>query len=143
MVKKTYSAGGVVLNAKGEVLIVNQNRDSWSLPKGHIDPGETALEAAKREIREESGISELKLIREIGTYERYKIKLGGGDDPAEVKVLTFFLFKTTQSALNPEDPHNPEARWLKKEEVVKYLTHPKDQEFFLKTLKEIEPIGDI
>ena len=46
--KITKSAGGVVLNINKDVLIVNQNYDSWSLPKGHIDPGETAFEAAKR-----------------------------------------------------------------------------------------------
>ena len=57
--KKTESAGGVVLNKKGEVLIVNQYGNSWSLPKGHIEEGEEILEAAKREIYEESGIKNL------------------------------------------------------------------------------------
>ncbi len=135
--KKTHSAGGVVLNASGQALIVNQNNNSWSLPKGHIDPGETALEAAVREIREESGITELVLVRELGTYERPKIGLGGGDDLSEVKVLTFFLFHTSQTELCPADPQNPEARWVKKEEVARYLTHPKDRDFFLRTLKEL------
>ena len=46
----TKSAAGIVLNVDKKILIVNQNYDSWSLPKGHIDSGETALEAAKREI---------------------------------------------------------------------------------------------
>ena len=135
--KKTYSAGGVVLNAKGEVLVVNQNHNSWSLPKGHIEPGETELEAARREILEESGISELKLIRELGTYERYKIRIGGGDDKSELKILTFFVFETAQKALKPTDPDNPEARWVKKEEVVRYLTHEKDRKFFLKIMETI------
>ena len=135
--KKTYSAGGVVLNAKKEVLVVNQSHTSWSLPKGHLDPGETALEAARREIREESGISELKLIRELGTYQRYKIKLGGGDDKSELKVIAFFLFETAQTALEPTDPHNPEARWVKKEEVAGLLTHAKDKEFFIKIAKTL------
>ena len=40
---------GIVLNINKQVLVVNQNHDSWSLPKGHVDPGETAFEAAKRE----------------------------------------------------------------------------------------------
>ena len=53
--KHTQSAGGVVLNKKGEVLVVSQRGTSWSLPKGHIDKGEDALGAAKREIYEESG----------------------------------------------------------------------------------------
>ena len=69
--KKTRSAGGVVTNAEGEVLVVSQRGTSWSLPKGHIDPGENALAAAKREIYEESGIRDLELIRELGSYERH------------------------------------------------------------------------
>ena len=126
-----------MLNARREVLVVNQNHDSWSLPKGHIDPGETALEAARREIREESGITQLALIRELGTYERYKIKPGGGEDPSEAKTITFFLFETAQTALEPQDPDNPEARWVKKTQVAALLTHPKDREFFLKIMGEI------
>lgn len=135
--KKTHSAGGVVLNGRGEVLVVNQNRDSWSLPKGHLDPGETALQAAQREVAEESGITELRLIRELGTYERPKIARDGGDDLSEIKILTFFLFETSQTELKPTDPHNPEARWVSKKDVEPLLTHPKDREFFRKILKEL------
>ena len=133
--KTTHTAGGVVINPEGEVLIVNQNNNSWSLPKGHVDQGETPLEAACREIEEESGISELVFIRELGSYERHKIGLDGKDDKSELKVMTFFLFETSQLELEPQDLHNPEARWVRKEEVAKLLTHPKDGEFFLKVLK--------
>ena len=135
--KKTYSAGGIVLNQKGEVLVVNQNHNSWSLPKGHLDAGESPLEAAYREIEEESGVTKLELVRELGTYERYKIGLAGSEDPSELKVMTFFLFRTTQKRLSPIDPENPEARWVKKEEVAGLLTHPKDREFFLKMAKDL------
>ncbi len=135
--KKTHSAGGIVLNSISEVLVVNQNRNSWSLPKGHIDAGETALEAAKREIAEESGITDLHFVRELGTYERPKIGLSGDDDISELKILTFFLFETAQTTLNPTDPHNPEARWVSKKEVAGLLTHPKDREFFLSILKDL------
>ncbi len=38
--KYVKCAGGIVINRKQEVAIVNQNHDSWSLPKGHMDPGE-------------------------------------------------------------------------------------------------------
>ena len=91
---KTYSAGGVVLNKNGEVLVVNQNSDSWSLPKGHIDPGEDALTAAKREIEEESGIPQdmLVLVKELGAYERNMIALDGGEDNSELKHITMFQF---------------------------------------------------
>ena len=126
----TRTAGGVVLNCDGHVLVVSQRGTSWSLPKGHIDPGEDALTAAKREIYEESGISDLQLVRELGTYQRHKIGLDGGDDPTELKTITMFLFRTIQHALQPSDPHNPEARWLPKSQVVALLTHPKDKSFF-------------
>lgn len=127
----TITAGGVVLNAKGKVLVVSQRGDSWSLPKGHVDPGEEMLEAARREIKEESGISDLVLVKELGTYERYKIGKGGtGEDTSELKRITIYLFATTEETLKPEDPYNPEAKWVKKEEAAALLTHPKDREFF-------------
>jgi len=127
----TKSAGGIVLNNDNKILIVNQNHDSWSLPKGHIDPGETALEAAKREIYEESGVQELKYICELGFYERYKIGLDGNDDFDELKQIYLFLFKTQQVELNPIDPMNPEARWCSIKEVKSLLTHNIDREYFL------------
>jgi ADP-ribose pyrophosphatase YjhB (NUDIX family) len=128
--KKTHSAGGVVTNSGGEVLVVSQHGTSWSLPKGHIDPGENALVAAKREIYEESGIRDLELIRELGTYERHRIGVDGGDDRSELKVITMFLFRTREKSLKPVDPDNPEARWVERSKVALLLTHEKDKEFF-------------
>mgnify|MGYP001593829283 CR=1 FL=1 len=80
MENKTRSAGGVVLNTKGDVLIVNQYGVSWSFPKGHIDEGEDVLAAAKREIYEEAGITQLEYVGDLGSYERY-----GGVDLDELK----------------------------------------------------------
>jgi ADP-ribose pyrophosphatase YjhB (NUDIX family) len=100
------------------------------LPKGHIDPGEDALAAAKREIYEESGIRDLELVRELGTYERHKISWDGSDDRSERKVITMFLFRTSEKTLKPVDPDNPEARWVEKSKVALLLTHEKDKDFF-------------
>jgi 8-oxo-dGTP pyrophosphatase MutT (NUDIX family) len=127
--KKTYSAGGVVTNSEGKVLVVSQHGTSWSLPKGHIDPGEDALMAAKREIYEESGIRDLEFVRELGSYERHRIGLDG-DDPSELKVITMFLFRTSETSLRPVDPENPEAKWVEKSKVQLLLTHERDKEFF-------------
>lgn len=132
MTTVTQSAGGVILNSRGEVAVTNQNYNSWSLPKGHVDPGEDALTAAKREIAEETGITDLVLVRELGSYERYRIGKGGeGEDTSELKQFTYFLFTTEEGELKPTDPHNPEARWVPVDEVAELLTHPKDKEFFL------------
>ena len=137
-IKETLSAGGLVINQDGLILVVNQKGDSWSLPKGHIDAGETELEAAKREIYEESGITQLELVKKFEPYSRYRIGKGGiGDDKSEMKKIIIFLFKTMENALSPIDPENPEARWVSKEQVAELLTHPKDKEFFTSIMSEI------
>jgi len=136
---KTRSAGGIVLR-KDLVLIVSQRGTSWSFPKGSVEIGEDDIEAARREIFEESGIRNLKLIKKLEEYQRYKIdKEGKGEDRSEIKTIVLFLFKTNEDILKPVDPHNPEALWVKKDKVVDMLTHPKDKEFFLKILKEVIP----
>jgi len=132
----TRSAGGAVLNLNGEVLIVRQPNDTWSLPKGHIEAGEDALSAARREIAEESGVTELLLVKELGTYERFKIGLRA-EDKSEKKRITMFLFRTEQTALEPRDPHNPEARWVAPKGVAGMLTHKKDREFFRSVVEEL------
>jgi bis(5'-nucleosidyl)-tetraphosphatase len=135
--RSSYSAGGVVVR-NGYVIVVNQRGDSWSLPKGHIEKGESPLEAAKREIYEESGVKNLRLIKKLGRYKRYRIGRGGvGEDKRFMKVITFFLFSTNQKKLKPVDPDNPEAKWVEKDKVVEMLFHHKDKEFFLSILKEI------
>ncbi len=131
------SAGGIVLNPSGQVLVVNQKRNSWSLPKGHLNPGESALAAAQREIYEESGVSDLTLIKDLGFYERPKIHLGGGDDVTEIKRIHMFMFKTQQVELRPLDPDNPEARWLGLRDAADLLTHSKDREFLLNAMGNI------
>ncbi|MDD4358617.1 MAG: NUDIX domain-containing protein [Candidatus Pacebacteria bacterium] len=135
--KKTISAGGVVINHESKILVCSQCGTSWSLPKGHMEPGETPIDAAKREINEESGISQRELICELGSYQRYKIGKDGGEDTSELKKIIMFLFKTSENNLKPIDPKNPEARWVPKKEVAELLTHKKDKEFFIRISKEI------
>ena len=120
----------MVINEDRKVLVVSQRGTSWSLPKGHIDRGEDALEAAKREIYEESGIRDLELIGELGSYERYKIGMHGGEDRSELKRITMFLFQTREKDLKPVDPDNPEARWVDPSGVAALLTHEKDKAFY-------------
>ena len=136
--KNTYSAGGVVLNEDGKVLVVDQGGLSWSLPKGHIDEGEDELTAAIREIYEESGVRDLKLIKKLGTYKRFRISKEGGNDVNNMKTITLFLFKTEEKDLKPIDPLNQKARWVEKEKVAALLTHPKDGEFFESILDELK-----
>ncbi len=134
--KRTESAGGVVLNGRGEVLVVSQHGTSWSLPKGRIEAGEDYLEAARREIHEEAGITRLELVEELGSYTRYKLSATGTDDHSEFKTIHMFLFTTDEETLQPIDPENPEARWVDKTRVAELLTHAKDREFYLQNFLE-------
>lgn len=137
-IKEPISAGGVVLNSLGQVLVVGQRGTSWSLPKGRVEEGEDVFTAAKREIYEESGVSDLTLIKEFKSYQRYKISEDGkGEDRSLLKTLQIFLFTTSQMELKPIDPDNPDAVWVEKDKVADLLTHPKDKEFFLKIKNEI------
>lgn len=53
--KKEKSAGAVIINDK-KVLLLHYSSGHWDFPKGHIEKGETELETAKREVKEETGL---------------------------------------------------------------------------------------
>lgn len=127
-------AGGIIVNPNRMVAVVNQFGNSWSLPKGHIEKGETPLGAALREIEEETGLSrtELSFIRPLGNYVRTRIsKDGKGEEANAPRELHIFLFETKYTgALTPRDPDNPAALWVPIDDVARLLTHPKDRAFF-------------
>ena len=128
--EKTEAAGGIVVNSRGEVaLVASGTGEFWGFPKGHIDEGEDAFSAAKREIKEETGLEGLTLIRELGSYGRHRGTPDGGDDVREYKTIHMFLFKTDEMKLKPQDPENPEAKWVEVEKVVDLLTAKEDGEF--------------
>ena len=128
--KQVEVAGGVVMNLRGEVAVVKNRDEFWSLPKGHIEDGEDALTAARREIQEETGLTNLVLVRELGSYQRHRGRVGGGDDPSEFRNIRMFLFTTEEEKLEPQDDYNPVAEWVVPADVERRLTHPKDKAFF-------------
>ena len=134
---RTHTAGGVVLNRRGEVLVVSQHGRSWSLPKGHMEMGEQAIDAAKREIQEETGINRLVFVRPLGRYDRMRIGLDKPEDASELKTIYMFLFLTDQEKFDLQAPEHPEARWVRPEDVASLLTHPLDRRFFTDIIHEL------
>jgi 8-oxo-dGTP diphosphatase len=65
--------GAVVLDPTGRLLVVQRANPpaagQWSIPGGRVEPGESALDAVVREVREETGLA-IRVIREIGTVTR-------------------------------------------------------------------------
>lgn len=136
------SAGGVVRNSEGNIILVEQHGNSWSFPKGHVEEGESALEAAQREISEETGITDLVFQKELGSYERYSISKDGTGENKEwgMRKRTLFLFSTTQKEFTIHDPGGEitNARWVSLDEALELLTHPKDREFLRSVRSTIE-----
>ena len=139
------SAGGVIINGDGNLLLVQQHNNSWSFPKGGVHEGESELDAALREIREETGLTELELISDLGSYERYSIGLDGVAESKEwgSRKRTFFLFKTDEDVardFNDPDGEVTDTRWVSTDEAHKLLTHPKDKEFLDSVIPKIKDI---
>ena len=128
--KKAEAAGGIITNSRGEIALARSGPDFWGFPKGHIEEGENALAAARREIAEETGLEYVSFVKELGSYERHKSTPEGGDDMSEFKTIHMLLFTAKQAELAPTDPANPEARWVPHAKVEEMLTHPKDREFW-------------
>ena len=136
------AAGGIIVGKDERIVLVWQNQNSWSFPKGGIDEGETPLEAAWREVKEETGLGppELELVGELGSFSRYSIgKDGTGEDTSRPPGLrTFFLFKTNKVELEPQETDVTEARWVTIDEALTMLTHPKDAEFLRQVRNKIK-----
>lgn len=76
-VVKEPTAGGVVWrrNEKGviEILLIQDAKDRWTIPKGHIEVGETPKDTAEREIMEETGLKSMKMQGFLGKINfRYR-----------------------------------------------------------------------
>jgi 8-oxo-dGTP pyrophosphatase MutT (NUDIX family) len=94
-----------------------------ALPKGHIDPGENALQAATREVREETGVVG-EPVRELGEA-RYWYRRDGQTIPKSVK---FFLFSYVEGDTDEHDDEVEEARWIKLVDAQSELSHAAERE---------------
>ncbi len=73
------TAGGVIFRHANtglsdvEILLIADSKGRWTIPKGHIEEGETARQAAQREIREETGLQEMEVLDFLGKINfRYR-----------------------------------------------------------------------
>jgi 8-oxo-dGTP pyrophosphatase MutT (NUDIX family) len=95
----TPAAGGIVLTPEKKILLIYR-RKKWDLPKGKIDIGEKPEQAAKREVEEETGISNLTLQKHFtNTYHIYL-----QNQNWVLKPTSWYLFesKDTEQPLKPQ-----------------------------------------
>ena len=104
------SAGGVVGRAEGGrtyiALVRERAHNGYVLPKGHVDPGESIEAAARREIGEEAGIDDLRLIAPLGKTERMNF------ERTKWKKIYFFLFVTKQKVSRGVDAAHHDFGWF-------------------------------
>src|ERR1700733_7696455 len=135
---RELSAGGVVVRGDEFVVIVPTRRASdgsrvLALPKGHIDPGETALQAALREVREETGVVG-EPVRELGEA-RYWYRRDGRTIP---KSVLFFLFSYVAGDTDDHDDEVEEARWIGLRDAQSELSHAAEREMVARAAAFVE-----
>jgi 8-oxo-dGTP diphosphatase len=117
------AAGGIVLSAgpRPRIAIVRLRRDkSWVLPKGKLDPGESALAAAKREVLEETG-------HQVSTHEF----LGAMSYPVagKIKVVQFWHMRATGGPVRELMRDIKAVRWLPLKQAIDTLTRAHEKVF--------------
>ena len=117
------AAGGIRMQ-NGEVLLVYRPRyEDWSFPKGKLDPGETPLEAAIREVREETGyeVEPGELAGAVGYMVRGTPKA----------VLYWRMTPRKQFAIQDQD-EVAELNWLPAGEAVSKLSYERERDLWRK-----------
>ncbi|HEX2904955.1 MAG TPA: NUDIX hydrolase [Jatrophihabitans sp.] len=119
------SAGGLVLDLSGPVprgaLIGRTNRRGrllWSLPKGHLEAGETLEQAAVREVAEETGINGV-IIGALGTIDFWFVVEGRRIH----KTVHHFLMRAVGGELSDEDVEVTEVAWVPLPEIQDQLAY--------------------
>jgi len=125
---REFSAGGVVVDGDRVVVIVPTRRSAdgsrvLALPKGHVDPGETTLQAATREVREETGIV-AEPVTELGET-RYWYRRDG---KTVGKAVSFFLFRYLDGDTDDHDDEVEDVRWLELHQAHRQLSHSAERE---------------
>lgn len=129
------SAGGLVVDSSGTkgLLIArrdlkDQTRLIWSLPKGHIEEGETPEIAAIREVAEETGITS-EISRSLGVIDFWFMASGKRIH----KTVHHFLFREVSGSLTPQVSEVDDVAWVPLEEVVERLAYPDEKKLIARS----------
>jgi len=135
---REFSAGGVVVrrfHGRPFMAAVRLRKGTvLALPKGHIDPGETAPEAARREVREETGV-EGDIVERLGDVRYWYSR----DGERVAKVVTFFLLEYRRGRLSDHDHEVESAEWVPLEDAGRLLEYKGEREMAEAALSRLTP----
>ncbi|HAH25878.1 MAG TPA: hypothetical protein DCL77_19325 [Prolixibacteraceae bacterium] len=132
------AAGGLVMKGAHSFLFIRR-LGVWDLPKGKIEPNETAENAAIREVEEECGVAGLHIIRQLdSTFHIYRSPYLNSPDNLVLKETKWFLMSCDdEQSLIPQTEENiEEARWFSMDELDQVManTYSSLREFLHKSL---------
>lgn len=122
------SSGGVVFrvhDGERQFLLIKDPYDNWGLPKGHVEGGETPLQAAIREVSEETGLCELSVVEQLPTIDWYFKDHGH----LVHKFCHFFLLQCDGGDARPQlEEGISECSWKSLEEALQAVTYANARE---------------
>jgi 8-oxo-dGTP pyrophosphatase MutT (NUDIX family) len=124
---REFSAGGVtVRNFRGRPFVAAVRVKGGTvlvLPKGQIDAGERAAEAAAREVREEAGVT-ADLVEKLGDVRYWYQR----DGERVLKLVSFFLFRYRSGSVRDHDHEVDSAEWVPLEDAPRLLAYKGERE---------------
>ncbi len=138
---KETSAGAVVFKKEDNqiyYLLLHYKSGHWDFPKGHIEDGEEEKETVKREVKEETGIEDIKIIEGFKEWMKYTFRQTYGLEKDEkkkalwvFKIVTFYLAETKTKEVKISFEHLG-YKWLPYESAFEQLTFKKAKEILKK-----------
>lgn len=106
-------------NGEYQYLLVQHHAGHWAFPKGHAENGETDLQAARRELQEETGISKVILLEDVSLAETYYFRRG---DQTVSKKVRYFPGVVKDCAVHIQAAEIKAYRWVNAEGAFNLIT---------------------
>lgn len=131
------SAGAIAFRADpAELLMIHDSYGRWTFPKGFIEEGETAREAALRELREETGIAG-RILSELGAVRYFYTR---PDREIVRKQVWFYLVEAQGGELRPQVEEIRGARWVPLADAKRTLEYRNMQPVLGRALRTLAAI---